>query len=266
MEEDEEVGWWQWRPITWRESTIAWMITESPGAISTMSAAARAASVAPCTAMPMFACLSAGASLTPSPVIAVTSPADLRMRIRFCLSRGSVREKTMELRWPVSTCCCFASVSAKKSAPVKLRPARDSPCPKMPISRAIASAVGCVSPVIITTRMPAVVHCSIAGRTSGRAGSLMPHRPTNTRSRSIAANLDGSCSRRCAGCDGPSYSASSPTSSPTAIARQRNGRAAILATLARIDLRCAAESATVEPSARRARVQRASTDSGAPFT
>ena len=39
--------------------------------------------------------------------------------------------------------------------------------PKMPISLAIASAVGCVSPVIMTTRMPAVTHSLIAGATSG---------------------------------------------------------------------------------------------------
>lgn len=50
----------------------------------------------------------------------------------------------------------------------------------MPISRAIASAVGCVSPVIIITRMPAVVQSAMAGATSGRAGSLMPQMPTNT--------------------------------------------------------------------------------------
>ena len=51
------------------------MMTERPGAVSTMSAAARAASVAPSTAMPIWAFLSAGASFTPSPVIPTVWPA-----------------------------------------------------------------------------------------------------------------------------------------------------------------------------------------------
>ena len=45
------------------------MITDSPGATSTMEAAARAASVAPDTAKPQSAFFSAGASFTPSPVM-----------------------------------------------------------------------------------------------------------------------------------------------------------------------------------------------------
>ena len=45
------------------------MMTPSPGSVSTMSAAARAASVLPSTAMPIWAFLSAGASFTPSPVM-----------------------------------------------------------------------------------------------------------------------------------------------------------------------------------------------------
>ena len=52
-----------------RLSLIASMITPSPGATSTMEAAARAASVAPETAKPQSAFFSAGASLTPSPVM-----------------------------------------------------------------------------------------------------------------------------------------------------------------------------------------------------
>eukprot|EP00967_Tisochrysis_lutea_P150332 scaffold290714_cov31-Tisochrysis_lutea.AAC.2 len=56
---------------------------------------------------------------------------------------------------------------------------RDSPGWKMPISFAMASAVGLVSPVIMTTRMPAVAHALMAAGTSGRAGSLMPTMPTN---------------------------------------------------------------------------------------
>src|SRR5262249_1884460 len=53
-----------------RASSIALLMTERPGAVSTRAAAPRAASVAPDTAVPQSACFNAGASLTPSPVIA----------------------------------------------------------------------------------------------------------------------------------------------------------------------------------------------------
>ena len=73
-----------------------------------------------------------------------------------CLSRGSVRANTMPPREAVSRASRFFSGSAKNSAPVNDLFFSDSPLVKMPISFAIASAVGCVSPVIITTRIPAV--------------------------------------------------------------------------------------------------------------
>ena len=57
-----------------RLSSMALMITDSPGVKSTMSAAARAASVAPETAMPTSAFFRAGASFTPSPVMPTTCP------------------------------------------------------------------------------------------------------------------------------------------------------------------------------------------------
>ena len=52
---------------------MALTIVLSPGCVKTMSAAARAASVAPSTAMPMSARFSAGASFTPSPVTAAAA-------------------------------------------------------------------------------------------------------------------------------------------------------------------------------------------------
>src|SRR5207247_5745779 len=55
-------------------SAIPSMITDKPGAVRTNAAAARAASVAPETAMPTSACLSAGASFTPSPVMPTMCP------------------------------------------------------------------------------------------------------------------------------------------------------------------------------------------------
>jgi hypothetical protein len=90
------------------------------------------------------------------PFIAVTSPAFERIFTSCCLSRGSVRANTMPPREAVSSASRFFSGSAKNSAPVNDLFFRDSPLVKMPISFAIASAVGCVSPVIITTRIPAV--------------------------------------------------------------------------------------------------------------
>ena len=57
---------------------MASMMTDRPGVVSTMSAAARAASVAPETAMPQSAFFSAGASFTPSPVMPTMWPSLLQ--------------------------------------------------------------------------------------------------------------------------------------------------------------------------------------------
>ena len=53
---------------------MASMMTDRPEASRTMEAAARAASVAPETAMPQSAFFSAGASFTPSPVMPTMWP------------------------------------------------------------------------------------------------------------------------------------------------------------------------------------------------
>jgi hypothetical protein len=74
----------------WRDPSMASMMVESPGVARIRAAAARAASVAPLTATPQSACLSAGASLTPSPVtISTRSPCALALSM-VCLesSRG----------------------------------------------------------------------------------------------------------------------------------------------------------------------------------
>ena len=55
-----------------RDSSTAVKMGAKPSVVNTMSAAFRAASVDPSTAMPMCACLSAGASFTPSPVMPTT--------------------------------------------------------------------------------------------------------------------------------------------------------------------------------------------------
>ena len=145
-------------------------------------------------AMPMDACLSAGASLTPSPVMAGTSPAALSIFTKACLSFGSVRLKTIDPLWEVSNLIRCFSDFLKKSWPVKLLPVISSSSVKIPISLAIASAVGRVSPVIMITRIPAVAQASMAGLTSGRAGSLMPQTPSKMRFLSMASKFEGSCS------------------------------------------------------------------------
>ena len=74
-----------------RACSTALTITPSPGAVSTRSAAARAASVAPLTATPTSACLSAGASLTPSPVIPTICPRACSARTIWNLCSGKTR-------------------------------------------------------------------------------------------------------------------------------------------------------------------------------
>ena len=71
-----------------RESLIATMIVARPGSVSTMSAAAHAASVAPSTAIPTSAFLSAGASLTPSPVMPTVQPRRRRVSTMLNLCSG----------------------------------------------------------------------------------------------------------------------------------------------------------------------------------
>mmetsp|Transcript_1351 Transcript_1351/g.3778 ORF Transcript_1351/g.3778 Transcript_1351/m.3778 type:complete len:266 (-) Transcript_1351:1655-2452(-) len=216
-------------------------------------------------AMPMDACFNAGASFTPSPVMAGTSPAALNIFTRACLSFGSVREKTIDPLWLVNNLMRCFSDFLKKSWPVKLLPWISSSSVKMPISRAMASAVGRVSPVIIITRMPAVAHASMAGLTSGRAGSLIPQTPSKIRFLSMLSKFDGSCSFF----DAPplyvSRSLSPVKSSRTAMARTRKGLEAISATVSKIAVLFAAVSFCLLPATLMC-VHRSKTFSGAPLT
>ena len=98
-------------------------------------------------AMPMSARLSAGASFTPSPVIATMWPLRLRMSTRRTLSSGVTRAITP---MPSIASSASSSLIAANSAPVMARPS-------IPSLRAIASAVTAWSPVIIRTSMPAAV-------------------------------------------------------------------------------------------------------------
>ena len=91
--------------------------------------------------------------------------------------------------WPaISMLSCAPSSScAGTAAASSAAPAASSST--MPSFCAIAIAVSGWSPVIITTRMPASLHSSIAPFTSSRGGSISPIRPRNTRSRSWSASF-----------------------------------------------------------------------------
>ena len=133
-----------------RASSTALTIVESPGAVSTRSAAARAASVAPLTAIPTSACLRAGASLTPSPVMATRCPRSCRALTMAYLCSGktwakpsalSIRSATSDDRWSRVAASASSSSAGWMAAP-------------SPRRRAISRAMAVLSPVTIFTWMP----------------------------------------------------------------------------------------------------------------
>ena len=218
-------------------------------------------------AMPMAAWRRAGASLTPSPVIAVTSPSLLSMRTRRCLSAGSARQKT---RLPDrSSAVCWPSGSAKKALPVNVHASSGSPGAKIPTSLATACAVSFESPVIMMTRMPAARHALIAPPTLGRGGSRIPTRPRKVRPDSTSAKRAGSRSSRAARASAePSCDASAPSARAglDASAMQRSAALPIAEYAATIASRAAGSRRAEPPSGSRTCVHRASTESGAPLT
>jgi hypothetical protein len=142
-------------------------------------------------ATPMSAALSAGASLTPSPVMATTWWDCLSSRTIRSLSSGATRATTPMLgNSPRS----WSSLMAANSAPVMARP-------WMPSSPAIAAAVVAWSPVIIRTRIPASLHSAMAALASARGGSTIPamankvSSPTSPSRSPAGSKLAGSRSR-----------------------------------------------------------------------
>ncbi len=121
-------------------------------------------------ATPISAAFRAGASFTPSPVIAVTCP-------RFCkvftirnLCVGETRAKTeiCSISSSSSWSLIFSSSMPVMACPFEL---------VIPSSRAMCIAVRGWSPVIMTTRIPALLHNATASFTSARGGSIMPTKP-----------------------------------------------------------------------------------------
>ena len=186
-----------------RPSEMASTMDEKLSSARTMSEASLATAVPVMPiAMPMSASFSAGASLTPSPVIATISSASLSSRTMSCLCLGSAREKTHP-PGDARSFFFFARGMSENSLPVNDLPTASLVESKMPISAQIASAVSLLSPVMTTTRMPAVLHASIAPRTSGLGGSRKPARPQNVRSLSMDSYLPGSIRSLCAGWASP---------------------------------------------------------------
>ena len=221
-----------------RPSSMAATMLAKLSSVSVIAAASRATSVPDRPiATPMSARRSAGASLTPSPVIATTWPRDCSASTIRSLCAGLTRAQTAMRS--ISRASAAAS-SWSSSMPVTTRPS-----PSRPSSRAIASAVAGWSPVIIITRMPARRQASSAGSASGRGGSIMPTRPSSTR---------------------PLSRLSRRASSRRAIASTRSALPAIASAAASTCAPMSASIGTHDPSARWIVLDAASTTSTAPFT
>jgi hypothetical protein len=123
-------------------------------------------------AMPTSAFFSAGASFTPSPVIATITPFACNALTKRSLCSGLVRAKTS---YSITAVSISISVICSKSLPCNAL----LPSP-MPSSRAMVRAVSAWSPVIILTVIPASLHLLTARITSSRGGSMMPASPRNT--------------------------------------------------------------------------------------
>ncbi|MBT9169296.1 MAG: hypothetical protein DDT19_02654 [Syntrophomonadaceae bacterium] len=123
-------------------------------------------------AMPIAAFFKAGASFTPSPVIATT----LAFLVKASITRSLWFGETLAYTSTFSTILSNSpSVKAPNSVPVKI-----SPDFRIPNSLAIASAVSLWSPVIIIGFMPAPLQTSIASLASFLGGSIIPTIPTKT--------------------------------------------------------------------------------------
>ena len=112
--------------------STALTITLSPGSVSTMSDALRAASVASSTAMPMSAFFRAGASFTPSPVIPHTWPFACRILTISYLCSGNTPANPSAFSTSSSTGTTVAALSPSRSR----RPNSDADgCMFVPIPR-----------------------------------------------------------------------------------------------------------------------------------
>ena len=199
-------------------STAASMVAKS-SSVSTMSAASLATSVPPRPiATPMLACRNAGASLTPSPVIATTCPLACRASTRRNFCSGETRAKTLASSTRSGN---SSALNAASCAPVITDRCPGAPGTSTPTDSAIALAVPGWSPVIIFTAIPAEWQAATAGAAASRGGSSMACRPVNVIDPDICASVkcDGSAGTATPQASTRRPSAASASAAATAAAR-----------------------------------------------
>ncbi len=190
---------------TARPSRTARAMVAKLSSVSTRSAASRAASVPRRPiATPMSAALSAGASFTPSPVMATSSPSACSARTSRSLCSGLARAMTSV--WSKARRKA-ASSSGSMRAPSSGNVAFS------PICAPMAAAVAAWSPVIIFTRSPARWHSATAATASSRGGSIRPARPSRVNRGVMSATVS------CAISEAASQRASASTRKPDCAAR-----------------------------------------------
>ena len=123
-------------------------------------------------AMPMSAALIAGASLTPSPVMATTSPFFLSVSTSSTLCSGATRPTTPMSSMRASRSSSLSAANSDPSIAV----------PGMPSCFAMAAPVVTSSPVTIRTRIWARWASRTAALDSSRGGSTMATRDASSRS------------------------------------------------------------------------------------
>ena len=121
--------------------------------------------------MPMSADFMAGASLTPSPVMAVTMLLARHAFTILTLCSGCTRAYTEYVPTLLSSSSSDISSRADPSM-------ASSALSMIPRSLPIATAVSSWSPVIMIGLMPALRHSATDAFTSGLIGSIMPTSPT----------------------------------------------------------------------------------------
>ncbi|KAH3659767.1 hypothetical protein OGATHE_005812 [Ogataea polymorpha] len=159
-------------------SLMACKMVLKSSSVKTMSAASLATSVPFLPmAIPISASLSAGASFTPSPVMATMSPRICNARTMDTLCSGVVLANT-----DTDSIASARSCSDIESILSPLRTLRSGSLSGMPILRAMLVAVTSLSPVIMITWTPPLMSEAIDWLTCGRGGSFIPIRPQKTRS------------------------------------------------------------------------------------
>src|ERR1700704_2556282 len=158
-----------------RASSIALLITDRPGAVRISAAALRAASVAPDTAVPQSACFKAGASLTPSPVIATKWPRACSALTIAYLCSGKTRAKPSAFSIASAICggTLLGSMSLGKASAAGMM------WVPRPSWRAVSMAMAVSSPVTILIRTPFSRAFSMVALESSRGGSNIGRMPSS---------------------------------------------------------------------------------------